>query len=91
MFRCRDCRMRFYASESAQTAPKLAEQSKPIHRHPKLISTRRKKRLIRRLIVISIFTLAFLVFWLFLRYLTSEKSPTQDSGAVRVSLASSLS
>jgi len=81
-YRCRNCRMRFYASESAQPGPKQADQSKPTHRHPKLISTRKKKRLIRRLIVISIFALAFIMFWFFLRYLTTEKSPAQDSGTV---------
>ena len=49
------------------------------------MSTRSKKRLIRRLVVISIFALAFIVFWFFLRYLTTEKSPSQDSGASSVS------
>ncbi len=55
------------------------------------MSTRSKKRLIRRLVVISIFALAFIVFWLFLRYLTTEKSPSQDSGAVSYPLTSSPS
>jgi len=55
------------------------------------MSTRSKKRLIRRLIVITIFAVAFLLFLLFLRYLTSEKSPSQDSGAVSSPLASSPS
>jgi flagellar basal body-associated protein FliL len=80
--------MRFYASESAEPGPLKADQSKSTHRHPKLISTRSKKRLVRRLIVISIFALAFIIFWFFLHYLTTEKSPSQDSGAVSVPLTS---
>jgi hypothetical protein len=33
-------------------------------------------------IVISTFALAGLMFWFFLRYLTTEKSASQDSGAI---------
>lgn len=45
------------------------------------MSTRSKNRLVRRLIVILIFAVAFVIFWYFLRYLTSEPSPPRDSGA----------
>jgi multidrug efflux pump subunit AcrB len=45
------------------------------------MSTRSKKRLVRRLIVILIFAVAFVIFWYFLRYLTSERIPAPDSGA----------
>jgi preprotein translocase subunit SecG len=84
-FRCRNCRKRFYASGSTESGLQQGDQSKHTHRPAKLMSTRSKKRLIRRLVVISIFALAFIVFWFFLRYLTTEKSPSQDSGASSVS------
>jgi multidrug efflux pump subunit AcrB len=57
----------------------------------KLLSTRSKKRLARRLVVVSIFALAFAAFWLFLRYLTTERTPSQDSSVVRIHLTESVS
>jgi multidrug efflux pump subunit AcrB len=90
-FRCRACRKRFFASPSTDPGPQQAIQAKQTHRHAKLISTRSRKRLVRRLVVISIFALAFIAFLLFLRYLTTEKSPSQDSGAVSSHLTSSPS
>jgi multidrug efflux pump subunit AcrB len=41
-----------------------------------------KKRLTRQLVVATIFVLAFVLFWLFLRYLTTDRVPQQDTGAV---------
>ena len=41
--------------------------------------------------MISIFAVAFILFLFFLRYLTTERSPSQDSGAVSSPLASSPS
>jgi hypothetical protein len=38
--------------------------------------------LVRRLVVITIFAAAFIMFWFFLRYLTTERMPASDSGAV---------
>jgi hypothetical protein len=43
------------------------------------MSSRSKQRLVRRLIVIAIFAVAFIIFWYFLRYLTSEPSSPRDS------------
>jgi hypothetical protein len=90
-FRCRTCRQRFFASDSTEPGPQQVVQSNHSHRPAKLMSTRSKKRLVRRLVVISIFAVAFIVFWLFLRYLTTEKSSSQDSGAVSSHLTCSLS
>jgi preprotein translocase subunit SecG len=90
-FRCRSCWKRFHASDSTESGLQQVDKSKHTHRPAKLMSTRSKKRLIRRLVVISIFAAAFLVFWLFLHYLTTEKSPSQDSGAVSSHLTCSLS
>jgi len=91
MFRCRNCHKRFYSSGSAEPGARQADQSKQTHRHPKLMNARSKKRMVRRLIVISIFILAFLVFWLFLRYLTTDRSASQDSGTVGIPSTSFLS
>jgi len=81
-FRCRKCRQRFFASTGIEPAPKPASQSKKTSRPRKLISERSKKRLVRRLVVITIFAAAFIMFWFFLRYLTTERMPASDSGAV---------
>lgn len=80
-FRCRKCRQRFFASVSAESGPERTAQSSRAPRPTKLMSTRSKKRLVRRLIVILIFAVAFVIFWYFLRYLTSERIPAPDSGA----------
>jgi transcriptional regulator NrdR family protein len=81
-FRCRQCRLRFFASESSVSVPERVVQSKPTHRPTKLVSTRMKKRLARQLTVIAIFAVALVIFLFFLRYLTTERSPSEDSGAV---------
>jgi len=80
-FRCRKCRHRFFASDSPESNPERAVQSKQTHGPTKLMSTRAKNRLVRRVIVILIFAVAFVIFWYFLRYLTREPSPPGDSGA----------
>jgi len=60
-------------------------------RHTKLLSTRKKNRLVKRLIVITIFAAAFLVFLFFLRYLTTERMPQSNSGAMNSTFAGSNS
>ena len=55
------------------------------------MSPRSKRRLIRRLTVIAIFALAAIIFLIFLRYLTTEGNPSQDSGAVSFQLICLLS
>jgi len=81
-FRCRTCRLRFFASQSTKSGPEQVVQSKHIHRPQKLMSTRSKKRFVRRLVVILIFAVAFVIFLFFLRYLITERMPASDSGAV---------
>lgn len=77
--RCRQCRRRFYAEIKAGASEEPAP-AKHSHRLRGFIDPRKKKRLLRRLVVVSIFGVAFLVFWLFLRYLTTEHAPAPDSG-----------
>lgn len=82
VFRCRKCRLRFYASVSAGAGLKHSGKSDRAHSPQKLISTRKKRRLVKRLIVVSIFVFAFIVFLAFLRYITAEKETPSDPGAV---------
>jgi hypothetical protein len=89
--RCRDCRLRFFASEFSESVPKQAvEPSRPRRSKP-LLNPRAKKRLGRGLIVLAIFAAALLIFLFFLRYLTTERSPSEDSRAVSSRLTSSHS
>jgi hypothetical protein len=89
-FRCRKCRQRFYASTTSESVPKQVVQAKNSHRPKKLMSERSKKRLVRRLVVVTIFAAAFIIFWFFLRYLTTERMPASDSGAVNSPAAYSV-
>ena len=89
--RCRDCRLRFFASESSVSAPKQAVESSRTRRLTPLLSPRARKRLARRLIVLAIFAVALLIFLFFLRYLTTERSPSEDSRAVSSHLTCSPS
>jgi hypothetical protein len=41
------------------------------------MSSKAKRRLVRRLIAGGIFTVAFILFWLFLRYLVGAIAPPQ--------------
>jgi len=90
-FRCRKCRQRFFVSESVLSDGQRIVLSKATNKPVKLMSVRKKQRLIRQLIVIAIFAVAFALFWFFLRYLTTERMPTSDSGALTTYLIGSRS
>jgi hypothetical protein len=81
-FRCRKCRKRFFASESSLSDGERIVVSKATHRPVKLMSVRKKQRLVRQLTVIGIFAVAFVLFYFFLRYLIREPKPASDTGAV---------
>jgi len=68
--RCRQCRRRFYTLLS--DAPALRGQQKPR-------GTPRSKNVRRRLIEVAIFGLLLIIFLFFLRYLTRENSPAEES------------
>ena len=89
-FRCRKCRHRFFAAYSGESGPAAAAPSKSSVRHPQLMSMRARKRLVRRLVEFTIFAVAFLIFWYFLRYITTEKAPAPDAGALQTQLSRSL-
>ena len=90
-FRCRKCRLRFFSSQSSTPGSERVVQSSHSHRSSRLMSTRTKKRLVRQLVVIAIFAVALVIFLFFLRYLTTEPSPSQNSGAVSSHLTCSPS
>ena len=90
-FRCRKCRERFFVAEAALSDGQRTVLSKSTNKPVKLMSVRKKQRLIRQLIVIAIFAVAFALFWFFLRYLTTERMPTSDSGALTTYLIGSRS
>jgi hypothetical protein len=81
-FRCRSCRIRFFASQSSESVLKQAIQSKHTHHPKKLMTSRAKKRLVKRLIVISIFAVALVLFLIFLRYLTKEPISPPESTSI---------
>jgi hypothetical protein len=90
--RCRKCRLRFFVDRVIDANGKeTIAQSTHRPKSVKLLSSRTKHRLAKRLVVISIFAVAFIVFWLFLRYLTTERMPGSDSGAVRFHISGTLS
>ena len=88
-YRCRKCRHRFFSSEvlmqsDAEVAQSAnAGQPRHAHRKTRQKSPRSRKRLVRGLIAFVIFAVMFLIFWVFLRYLTTERAPAQNSSALR--------
>lgn len=77
-FRCRKCRHRFYASNSATPdsvpQPSKSRSSKRRrHRDPGF-----RARLWRRMVWITVFTVAFFVFLYFLRFIISERAAPDE-------------
>jgi hypothetical protein len=64
--------VRFFAIESPELA--AGKQTHSNLRSRPLWNSRNKKRLARRMIVISIFAVALVIFLIFLRYVTTEQS-----------------
>ena len=85
-YRCRKCRHRFYSSEVLVVGDSESVRPAQGSRHTPgsswLRSSRSRKRLKRGLIALTIFVAMFVIFWLFLRYLTTERAPGADSAAV---------
>ena len=57
-------------------------QSKHTSHPKKLMTSKAKKRLVRRLVVISIFAVALTIFLFFLYYLTEEPSSPPNSTSI---------
>jgi hypothetical protein len=78
-FRCRRCSKRFYASEPYASGLKKAVQSIRNQQSSHRLRSRTWKRLVRNLIMISIFALAFVLFLLCMRYVIAQASPVQGA------------
>jgi ribosomal protein L40E len=82
-YRCRKCRHRFFLRDfaPAPATAGAAQINKP-RRPASKMSPREKSRLMRRLVTLAVFGLISILFLLFLRYVTTDRQPPADSGAV---------
>jgi hypothetical protein len=85
-FRCRECRQRFFASPASETLARFVTQSARKHHHHKHMEAGKKTRMVRRIIMISVYLLMFSAFGLLLHYLSvdhvrpsNEPDPTVTS------------
>jgi len=79
-YRCRKCRLRFHAPELSTLTASTVGSSGSMHRTTLVPGFRNRRRLIRRLIAIIIFTAMFAIFWFYLRYLTTDRVAPDTSG-----------
>lgn len=88
--RCRKCGHRFFASEIS--VPREADagsvessrvvrtsRNRPVSRFK---GPAGRRRLLRRVITVAIFAIMFVIFWLFLRYLTTERPHSAESSGL---------
>ena len=81
-FRCRACRKRFYAPETSAAGLKQAIRAMSNPRSQSRVSVRARRRLVHKLVVISIFAVAFVFFWFFLRFITAEANPNSSPSGI---------
>lgn len=71
-FRCRACRCRFYTSKDEGGA--AATFRSRLKRRPTMLHhSMRRKRLLQKCVPLFIFIAAFVIFWFFLRYITTYR------------------
>ncbi len=75
-FRCRDCQMRFYAPLPSASSSESRLLFSSSGRPNRLFKIHKRRSVIRRLVVIAIFTVAFALFLCFLYYLS--RAPAQS-------------
>lgn len=81
-YRCRKCRLRFYAPDLSDLNVSPVAQPHSVHRSALHTRARNRRRTVRRLITIAIFTLMFAIFWFYLRYITADRTPADNSGVL---------
>jgi hypothetical protein len=81
-FRCRKCRLRFFATASSEVAAAPASRLTHRHRPHSSKGSKTKNRTFRRTVVVLIFVAALVIIWMFLHLLTPESPPSTDSGAI---------
>lgn len=74
-FRCRACRKRFYASFFYRSHSKQAVPSSTSKHSKRRVRAITRKRLGRLLVTGVVFAVAFIVFWIVLRYFMAMKNP----------------
>jgi hypothetical protein len=75
--RCRNCQERFYVSRST-----VLRSGHSLNLRPKqLMSARTRGRILRRVILVAVFTLAFVLFWFMLDKIIGEGDQSRNSGA----------
>ena len=79
-YRCQKCGGRFYAPKSSEPIYERPGRSDRVSRSKRRLSARRLRRLAGRFVVVIIFAVMFLIFWLYLRYITTERIPSHSSG-----------
>ena len=78
-YRCRKCRLRFFLPRMSQIFAHATGQSVRSRKATKRLDLRGRKRLIRRLIAITVFVLMFSLFGLFLHRITEDRTPASSS------------
>jgi hypothetical protein len=71
-YRCRDCRTRFYRTDSAAVSRSSRRQARSEKRRAVHFSTRLRRKVLQA----AVFLLMLLIFLVFLRYITQERYPS---------------
>jgi hypothetical protein len=72
-YRCRTCRQRFYGPKSAALGMEKSHRPKKFLHAPQSHKRfERRERLPYQIMFVALFAVAFLIFWLFLRYIASR-------------------
>jgi hypothetical protein len=82
-YRCRKCRLRFYAPELSEVTVGVTTSPGSIHRSQLVTNPGSRKRLVRRLLAIAVFTVMFIIFWFYLKYLTTDRTPPDNSQMIQ--------
>ncbi len=81
-FRCRECRLRFYALKSEASKLEASRRWSRFHRRPTWRENHEGQSHLRRTLgLLAIFVLAFIIFLIFLRYLATERNPSDEAPA----------
>jgi hypothetical protein len=78
-YRCRKCRHRFYgAKPTGQGAPGSHRSSHFDSRSLWRGGTQQRRRLFRKLLFFAVFAVAFAIFWMVLRFISTDRMPSED-------------
>jgi hypothetical protein len=88
-YRCRKCRGRFYGVKSAEIE-KTSSGRSSLSRRWSLWhgDPRQRRRLLRGAILITVLAVAFAIFWFFLTFITTERTPPSGEGSNSLTIRS---